>query len=257
MKQCSSCKQTIYGKEFVWNGGSEVYCSADCLPEGVFDEKYAMEYVGLLENFTEIEDKSWPITDYEERQDLLSEIDYCITQCEEYQLGDLEGSFYKQELRKLHNKFLELRDRVWSCLLTKENLLRDIGFYVSWESIISEISLDAANELKQLLQDVINEANCSVFIMYNGGLDPRDYSRNIVYVPGNEEYMEDDWKHPVIEQLYNVSKSYFESFTNLEVDPEELFDYQELAKCLKCGCMEPSEDFGYEEKYHMLVCSTC
>lgn len=257
MKQCSNCKQTIYGKEFVLNESSEVFCSADCLPEGVLDKAYAMVYVGLLENFTKIEDKSWPINDYEERQDLLSEIDYLITQCEEYQLGDLVGSFYKKEICKVHNDFLELREKVWSYFLTKENLLRDIGFYVSWEGIIEEISLKGANEVKQLLQDVINEANCSVSIIYNGILDPINYSRNIVYIDGNEDYMEDDWKHPVIEQLYNVSRMYFESLTNLEVDPEELFDYQELAKCPKCGCMEPWEDFRYEEKYHTLVCSTC
>ncbi|HWK23359.1 MAG TPA: hypothetical protein VNS08_10060 [Ureibacillus sp.] len=257
MKQCWNCKKIINVKEFVWSVGPEVFCSADCLPEGVLNERYAMDYVGLLSNYNEIEDKRWPITEYEERQDLLSEIDYCITQFEEYNLGDLEGSFYKQELRKLNNDFLELRDRVSSCFLTKENLLRDIGFYVKWEGIIGESSLETASILKQLLQNVLNESDSSLFIMYNWELNPETESRNIVYVIGNEEYTEDEWKHPVIEQLYNVSKSYFDSFTNLEVDPEELFDYQELAKCPKCGCMEPSEDFWYEEKYHMLVCSTC
>lgn len=88
-------------------------------------------------------------------------------------------------------------------------------------------------------------------------MDPINYSRNIVYVPGNEEYTEEDWKHPVVEKLYNTAKIYFEPFSKLEVDLEDLFDYEELARCPKCRCMEPWEDFGYEEKYHMLVCSTC
>lgn len=178
MKQCSNCKKTINVKEFVWSGGLEVFCSADCLPEGVLNERYAMDYVGLLANYNEIADKSWPIIEYEERQGLLSEIDCCLTQCEEYYLGDLEGSFYKQELRKLNKNFLELRDRVWSCFLTKENLLLDIGFYVNWEGIIGESSLKVANMLKQLLQNALSESDDSIFIMYNGELNPGTESRN-------------------------------------------------------------------------------
>ena len=181
MKQCSNCKREFYHKEFVWHGGEGQFCSVDCLPEGVLDETYAMDYVFLVERFNEIQEKCWSITSYEERQNLMSEIDDCIVQCEEYQLGDLEGSFYKYELRKLYNDFSNLQDKVWSCFLTKGSLLRDIGFYVNWEGI-SEISLQAANKLKQRLQDVINEANCSVSIIYNQELDPINYSRNIVYV---------------------------------------------------------------------------
>jgi hypothetical protein len=87
--------------------------------------------------------------------------------------------------------------------------------------------------------EVRNKAKCRVTIIYNGELDPINYSRNIVYVDGHEDYAEDDWKHPLVEQLYRAAKIYFESFSDLEVDLDYLFDYQELAICPKCGCMEP------------------
>ncbi len=119
MKQCSNCKREIYRKEFVWHGGPEQFCSEDCLPEGVLDETYAMNYVFLLESFNEIEENYWSISSYYERQNLLSEIEDCIVQCEEYQLGDLEGSFYKHELRNMYNGFFELQDKVWSRFMTK------------------------------------------------------------------------------------------------------------------------------------------
>ena len=190
-----------------WGRGQ--FCSIDCLPEGVLDETYAMDYAFLLEHFNSIEEECWPITSYEERQNLMSEIDDCIRQSEEYEWGDLEGSFYKFELRKLHNDFLNLEEKVWSCFLTKGSLLRDIGFYVHWLAINEEISQQAANELKQRLQDILKEANCSVSIKYNQELDPINYQRNIVYVDGNEDYAEDDWKHPLVEQLYHAAKNIF------------------------------------------------
>lgn len=115
-----------------------------CLPEGELDEPIAIHYYSFFESFEDLP----IITSQTLQHETLVEIDYLLTQYEEYLLGDIEGSFYKLAIRDLHGLVLKVRDNIEKYFTIKENFHLDIGLYVSWEVIQIELSeLDAERAL--------------------------------------------------------------------------------------------------------------
>lgn len=254
MKICVTCKEEFEWEAFGWHGGEEEFCSVFCLPEGVLDEPYAMDYVGLTESYQDLESQL-PMKSYVDQQEMLKELDPFIIQLEEYNFGDLEGSFYKKMLRELFGKFFGLQEKIESCFLKKEQLLIDYGFFISWESISMEISEEVVIELQVLLQKQLDGFEDQPTILYNQKLDALSESQNILYFDENNWSFIEDGIHPNIEHLYDVSKDFFAPI--LMDNTDGMFYYVELARCPKCGIMEPWEDFRYKDYYNILGCWSC
>ena len=254
MKICVTCKEEFEWEAFGWHGGEEEFCSVACLPEGVLDEPYALNYVGLTESYQDLESQL-PMKSYYDQQEMLKEINSFIIQLEEYKFGDLEGSFYKKALRELFDKFLGLQEKVESCFLKKEQLLIDYGFCIGWEFICMETSQEVAIDLQVLLQKELDSFQDQPTILYNQVLDGVRESQNILYFNENNWSYIEDGIHPDIEHLYEVSKAFFAPiFTG---NSDSMFYYVELARCPKCGIMEPLEGFGYKDYYNILGCWSC
>ena len=254
MNLCSTCEKIFDWETLKWHGDQQKFCSTACLPEGVLDEPFALQYVGLVQSFWDIENQP-PSTSYYNQQELLEEVDALITQTEEYVLGDTEGLFYKEELSDLHNKFCNLRDVIESYFKKKENFQVDYGLYIGWEFIRTELSNKVAIDLQQSLQQLVNDSAEKPMISYNQELDALIESQNILYYDDGDGSFIDHGIHPLIEQLHGVGKAFLEQLTN--DDLEMMLSFVELARCPKCGIMEPWEDFDFKDYYNLLACWSC
>ena len=209
MIKCSSCKKKFTWKALGWIGGKEEFCSMACLPEGELDEPFAMHYYSLFESCRPFEELPI-ITSLTHQHETLVEVDYLLTQYEEYLLGDIEGSYYKLAIRDLHGLVLKVRDNIDKYFTIKENFFSDIRIYVGG-TISTELSELEAIDLQSYLQQHLDSLEDKPTILYNQDLDAVTESQNIIYFNDEESYV-DVGIHPAIEQLHNVGSTFLNPF---------------------------------------------
>jgi len=253
MIKCSSCKKKFAWKAIGWTGGKEEFCSMACLPEGELDEPFAMHYYSLFESYRRFEELPI-ITSLTHQHETLVEVDYLLTQYEEYLLGDIEGSYYKLSIRDLLGLVFKVRDNIEKYFTIKENFYLDIGLFVGWEAISTELSELEAIDLQSYLQQHLDSLEDKPTILYNQDLDAVTESQNIIYFNYEESFV-DAGIHPAIEQLHDIGSTYLKPFRPENYD--SLFTYTELAKCPICGIMEPWEDFNLMKTENILACWSC
>lgn len=253
MKKCDKCTRTYFGHPFSWHGGNEMFCSADCLPEGIYDEPLALQYIGLLETYRSITESPQP-TSLNELEEIVGELDYLISQLEEYALGDIDGLYYKAAMRELHERVVITEEEFKAYFMKKEHFRIDFGFHIFWEMIRMEESEEVAFGLQSFLQSVLDKHDDTPTILYNQEIEALQESQNIIYFDDGGSFA-DDGMHPIIEELYDSAHEYLTPLIKTEFN--DFCSYVELAECPKCGMMEPWEDFLYKEKDNILVCWSC
>jgi len=170
-------------------------------------------------------------------------------------LGDVKGLFYKEKLSDLYDKSCKMQEMIESHFKKKEHFHIDYGLYVGWEFIRTELSEKVALDLQTILQQQVNESEEKPYISYNQELDALKEFQNIIYFDNDDGSSIDDGTHPVIEQLHDVGMVLLEPLANEYL--EMMLSYVELARCPKCGIMEPWEDFDYKDYYNLLACWSC
>ncbi|WP_438317145.1 hypothetical protein [Sporosarcina sp. FA9] len=189
-----------------------------------------------------------------QQHELLVEVDYLLIQYEEHLLGDLEGSYYKQEIRELLGSVFKAKDEIREYFTIKENFRLDMGLFIGWDTIRMELSKEVAIHLQTLLQQQLESFEDRPMILYNQGLDAVTEWQNILYFEDEESYI-DTGIHPYIQELYTFVDAFLRPFM-LE-DYDSLFSYIELALCPICEIMEPWEDFNLMEIEHVQACWSC
>lgn len=250
MKKCSSCKKKFAWKALGCAGGNGEFCSMACLPEGELDESYALDYFHLLNAFEE------PpiITSMTHQHELLVEVDYLFIQYEEHLLGDLEGSYYKQEIRELLGLLFKVRNGIEEYFTIKENFRLDMGLFIGWDTIRRELSEGVAINLQTRLQQQLDTLEDRPMILYNQSLNAVTEWQNILYFEDGESYI-DTGIHPDIKELYTIVDEFLKPFMPENYDG--LLSYVELGECPICGIMEPWEDFNLKETEHVQACWSC
>lgn len=229
MKKCDNCLKVFYGHPFSWHGGNNFFCSSDCLPEGVYDEPLALQYIGLLETFRLITENPDPTSLYE-LEEVRNVLDELIIQLEEYVLGDIDGLYYKAAMRELHEKVLMTDKEFNAFFMKKEHFRIDYGFHISWEIIRMEESEEIALGLQDSLQSVLNKHEDTPIILYNQEIEALREAQNIIYFDDGGSF-EVDGMYPVIEWLYDAAHEYLTHL--IKTDGNDFCSYVELAKCPK------------------------
>ena len=257
MKTCHTCRKQIYDEPFRWHGGLEIFCSEDCLPEGVLDEPYAMEYTDLLAAYNECVEAADDIENWGQRDELLGEIDYCEKQCAEYVFGDTEGFYYKERLRELHQWFVELYEKTANCLLNWDHYLFDTGLGIYWEGIIYETSKEVGIGLQKTLEGFMKENEMQPMHLYDHPFDAFSKAESILVFPQKEHY-QNAYGQIMLKELYDICVEFLEQAPvkpGFEMDHH--ISFIKLFTCPICGRPEPIEDSNVNESFQVYACSYC
>ena len=254
MKTCHTCRENIFDQPFRWHGGLEIFCSEDCLPEGMLDELEAMKYIGLLSAYNELVERMNAIEHQDQRNEVLTEIDYCETQCAEYVFGDTEGFYYKARLRELHQWFSELYEKASNYLLDWDHYLFDTGLVIYWEGI-RYTSKKMGVALQQALESFMSEHKLKPMHLYYYPFDAHTGTESILVFP-QKEFYGNGYGQSMLKGMYNVCNEFLEQLPpELGLDIGNNIYFIKLFTCPICGCPEPLEDSCVNESDQIYACS--
>ncbi|MHA6259118.1 hypothetical protein ACXYMX_04285 [Sporosarcina sp. CAU 1771] len=257
MKTCHTCRRQIFEVPFRWHGGLEIFCGEACLPEGMLDEPHALAYSDLLAMYNEYVERLADVENWSQRDELLSEIDYCEGQCAEYVLGDSEGFYYKKRLRHLHQWFTDLYDKTANYLLNWDHYQFDTGLMIYWKGIIQDSSKEVAVALQMKLEAYMKENDLQPLHLHEHPFDALHTTESILVFPQSEFY-KDSLGQEALQDMYEICVDFFdESPVSANFHLDVCIELTKLFTCPLCSCLEPIDGAAISEDHQIYACDYC